>query len=64
MRWRIFALYVAITVVLMAICASDFFFGKGEGRKLGVRLGLCLIWPLAGLSRAGRDLLFKSGAKL
>ena len=64
MRWRIFAIWAAITVVIMAMALSDFIFNKSDARKLGLRLALAIVWPLALMSSAGRNLLFKSGREL
>lgn len=64
MRWLPFALWVAITVVLVAIMLSDFFFGKGDAKRLSIRIALAFVWPFAALSRPGRDLLFNTGKKL
>jgi hypothetical protein len=62
--WRIFALWVGVTVVILAMCLSDFFFGKGDAKRLGKRAALAFIWPLAALSSAGRDFLFNAGKDL
>lgn len=64
MRWRVFAVWAAITVVFMAIAVSDLLFGKSDAKKFGLRLALAVVWPLALLSSAGRELLFKSGRDL
>lgn len=64
MRWRVFAVWAAITVVFMAIAVSDLLFGKSDAKKFGLRLALSVVWPLALLSSAGRELLFKSGRDL
>lgn len=64
MRWLPFTLWAAITVVLVVIVISDFAFGKGDVKLLGKRMGLAFIWPLAALSRPGRDLLFNVGKEL
>lgn len=64
MRWRIFSIWVAITVVIMAFAVSDFLFNKTDARRLGLRLALACVWPLALLSSAGRELLFRSGRGL
>jgi hypothetical protein len=60
MRYLPFALWAAITIVLVLIALSDFFFGKSGARLFAVRIGLALIWPLALLSSAGRSILFRA----
>ena len=64
MRWRLFYLWVAVTFVLIAISFSDFFFGRGNAKRLGLRVLLSFVWPLAALSSAGREILFRAGRKL
>jgi hypothetical protein len=60
MRYLPFALWSAITIVLVLIALSDFLFGKSGVKLLGIRIGLALIWPLAILSAAGRSILFRA----
>lgn len=64
MRWLPFVLWIAVTVVLIMVVLSDFLFGKGDAKRLGIRIALAFVWPLAALSRPGRDVLFKEGKKL
>lgn len=64
MRYLALSTWAAVTVVLMVIIISDFAFGKGQAKLLLKRLGLALVWPIACLSRPGRNLLFKEGKKL
>lgn len=64
MRWRLFAIYVTGTVMLLILCISDFFIGDGRAKELMIRLLLCFLWPFAALSSRGRDLLFKYGRGL
>jgi len=61
MRWRLFAAWVAVTVVLVLMAVSDCLFGKGDLKQLGERVLLALVWPLALLSAAGRARLFRTG---
>jgi hypothetical protein len=60
MRYLPFALWAAITVVLVLVALSDFLFGKSGAKLLGMRVLLSLIWPLAILSAAGRSILFRA----
>lgn len=64
MRYLPVALWAAITFVLLLIITSDFAFGKGDAKTFFKRLALSFVWPLAALSRPGRDLLFKYGSEL
>jgi sugar phosphate permease len=51
--------WAGITFALILYCLSDVLFGGSRGWPgLGKRLLLCLIWPLAVLSPAGRRVLF------
>jgi hypothetical protein len=63
-RYLPFVLWIAITVVLLVTITSDFIFGRRDPRLWLMRMGLALIWPLAALSRAGRDILFRNGRDL
>lgn len=76
MRWVPFALWGGITAYLLLLVLSEFVFGSGkqhprsrdelrrDAKLLAIRAGLALVWPFAALSRAGRNLLFRYGAKL
>lgn len=61
MRWRLFAVWVAVTAVLILMAVSELVFGRGDLRRFGERVLLALVWPLALLSPAGRAKLFGSG---
>lgn len=61
MRYYLFILYVAISIVLALWALSDCVYGSSSFRKLAVRLVLCLIWPFALLSEAGRNTLIFFG---
>jgi hypothetical protein len=61
MRWRLFAAWAAVTVVLILMAISDHLFGTRDIRRLGERLLLAFVWPLAILSPSGRARLFSSG---
>jgi hypothetical protein len=61
MRARLIAAWVAVTVVLILMAVSDQLFGKSDLRRLGERILLALVWPLAILSPAGRSRLFRMG---
>jgi hypothetical protein len=63
MRYLPFALWGAITIVLILIALSDLIFGKSGLRLFGIRLALAVIWPLAILSAAGRNILFRAVGK-
>jgi hypothetical protein len=63
MRYLPFALWGAITIVLILIGLSDLIFGKSGLRLFGIRLLLAVIWPLAILSAAGRNILFRAVGK-
>jgi len=60
MRYLPFALWGAITIVLLLIAVSDLLFGKSGAKLFGMRVALALIWPLAVLSSAGRSILFRA----
>lgn len=64
MRYAPIALWAAATFVLLLIVTSDFAFGKGDTKIYLQRIALAFVWPLAALSRPGRDLLFNYGSKL
>lgn len=64
LRWRFFEVYAAITLVLILLCFSDFFFGDGKAKQLAIRLMFCFLWPIAALSSTGREILFKQGRGL
>jgi uncharacterized BrkB/YihY/UPF0761 family membrane protein len=61
MRWRLIAAWAAVTVVLIFMAISDHIFGVRDSSRLGQRLLLALVWPLAILSPSGRARLFSSG---
>lgn len=61
MRWRLFAVWLAVTAVLVLMALSEQLFGRGDLRRFGERVLLALVWPLALLSPAGRARLFGSG---
>jgi hypothetical protein len=63
MRYLPFALWGAITVVLILVALSDLVFGTSGIRLFGIRIALALIWPLAILSAAGRSILFRAVGK-
>ena len=63
MRYLPFALWGAITIVLILIAVSDLLFGKSGLKLFGMRVGLALIWPIAILSAAGRSILFRAVGK-
>jgi len=58
MRWILFAVWVAVTVSIVLFALSDFIWGKGNLKKLGTYVALAFVWPLAALSKPGRDYLF------
>lgn len=62
MRWLPFFMYVSGTAMLTLFVLSDYAFGGADGKTTLKRFGLVFVWPLAALSRAGRDLLFKYGS--
>jgi hypothetical protein len=64
MRYTLFAFWCAITFVWMCIVLSDFVFNRISVGLFAARLALVLIWPLAILSSAGRNVLFKEGMHL
>lgn len=64
MRWIPFFLWVSGTIVLVLAIVSDFAFGDGNAKLLAKRLGLAIVWPLAALSKPGREILFNYGSKL
>lgn len=57
MRYLFFP-WAGITFALILYCLSDTVFGGGGMARLGWRLLLCFVWPLALLSPAGRRILF------
>jgi hypothetical protein len=63
MRYLPFALWGAITIVLILIALSDLLFGKSGVKLFGLRVALALVWPLALLSAAGRSILFRAVGK-
>jgi hypothetical protein len=63
MRYLPFALWGAITIVLILVALSDLVFGKSGIRLFGLRIALSVIWPLAILSAAGRSILFRAVGK-
>jgi hypothetical protein len=61
MRYLPFTRWVAITAVLVIAAVSEFVFGRSGIRRLGLRVALSLVWPLALFSRAGREVLLSFG---
>jgi len=61
MRYILFVLWASITLFLLLSALSDFLFGRHDGRRLLQRVLLAVVWPVAILSAAGRDLLFNRG---
>jgi hypothetical protein len=61
MRYLPFALWAAITVVLIAMSLSSFLFGSLQARQLAINVVLALVWPIALLSGAGRQALLQMG---
>ncbi len=59
MRYIPFFLWIGGTVTLLLLILSDFVFGRGQPATLLKRAALALVWPLAALSRPGRELLFR-----
>lgn len=64
MRYIPFFLWIGGTVTLLLLILSDFIFGRGRPATLLKRAALALVWPVAALSRPGRELLFKTGKEL
>lgn len=64
MRWMLLPIWIAITAVLVIIVASDSLFAKKRDPRLGMRFLLCLVWPIALLTKAGREVLFKNSEGL
>jgi hypothetical protein len=64
MRYLPFILWFAITAMLLVAITSDFLFGRRDPRLWLMRMGLALVWPLAALSRAGREILFRNGREI
>lgn len=62
MRWLPFLLYVSGTILLALVVFSDYAFGSADGQTTLKRFALVAVWPVAALSRKGRDLLFKYGS--
>lgn len=63
-RYLAFYLWVGVTAWMALTVAADHFFGTETTRKrTAVRFLLVVLWPLAILSRRGRDILFKEGGK-
>jgi hypothetical protein len=60
-RYLPFILYSAVTIVMLAFVVSDLLFRRDSFRRVLLRILLVLIWPLAALNRAGREILFRSG---
>ena len=59
-----FYIWVGITAWLLFTVLADHFFGTAPTRKrTAVRFLLVVLWPLAMLSRRGRDIVFKEGEK-
>ena len=63
MRYLPFALWGAITIVLILIGLSDLIFGKSGLRLFAIRVALAIVWPLAILSASGRSILFRAVGK-
>lgn len=61
MRYMVFIVYVATSVALAFWALSDLVYGSTSFKKFGVRLLLCIVWPLALLSKAGRETLLFFG---
>ena len=61
MRYLAFIIYVAGSVALAFWTLSDFVFGSTSVKKLLVRWVLCLVWPIALMSHAGRETLLFFG---
>lgn len=65
MRYLPLALWASSTLVMVLIVLSDFAFSDSADVKLtGKRLALALVWPLAAMSRRGREVLFNTGRGL
>lgn len=64
MRWMLLPVWVAVTVILLVMVISSDLFAKKRDDKLGMRLLLCFIWPVALLTKAGRKVLFKTSEGL
>ena len=60
MRYLLFTLWFAITVVLLVAVLSSGLFGRAPWKRTLYRACLALFWPLALLSQAGRNLLFNA----
>ena len=57
-----FYLWVGITAWFVIMVFADHFFGNRATRKrTALRFFLVMLWPLAILSRRGRDIVFKEG---
>lgn len=61
MRYWAFILYAAGSIVLFLWALSDFVYGSTPLKKLAVRMVLCIVWPFALLSQAGRETLLFFG---
>lgn len=61
MRYLPFIVYSAVTIVMLVFVLSDLVFRRDTFRRVLLRAALVLIWPLAALNRAGREILFRSG---
>jgi len=61
MRYFVFIAYFGMSVALALWALSDFVYGTTAFKKLLVRWVLCLVWPLALLSHAGRETLLFFG---
>jgi len=59
LRWKLFAIYFAGTVLLLMMALSAWLFGNSGFKLFMKRVGFCFIWPLAMLSKDGRNVLFK-----
>jgi hypothetical protein len=64
MRYIPFAIWVGITLWFLVMSVSSYYFGDGGVRLLAKRIGLSFVWPLAMLSREGRNIILSYGRKL
>ena len=59
LRWKLFPFYIAGTLVLLLMSLSAWLFGDSGFKLFAKRVGFCFIWPLAMLSKSGRNVLFE-----
>jgi hypothetical protein len=64
LRYVPLAIWFALTIAFVAMSLSQFLFGARDWHRLGRKLGLSLVWPLALLSSAGRRILLDEGRDL